>query len=73
MSILLWWVLPSLVTCLALMNCLRADDYPPEEYDYWDWVITIILSVFYPFGALFAGLDIAGRCGFSFKSLVKEI
>lgn len=34
MSVLLWWALPSLCTCLAIMNCLRADNYPPEKY-YW--------------------------------------
>lgn len=44
------WLLPSLVTFLALAILCRKDGNPLETFSVWEWIGIVLASILYPFG-----------------------
>lgn len=62
-NILMYWVLPSLVTMLLIIIITReykAYPFESSEYDLENWIILIGLSVLYPVGLWFVFMEWIG-------------
>ena len=52
-GLLLFWLLPSLVTLQLLIICNRVwEEAEPRDYSDGVWIIMLIFAIIYPFGIL---------------------